>query len=148
MYGIFSTADTLPRVGFRTNEQVVDLALAHNLGLFRGVDLPAGIFERPVLNDFIALGKPTWQLVRQHLTDLISNADSELYAAASPALIPLSMVTPHLPIRVGDYTDFYAGIHHAENVGRLFRPDGAPLLPNNRHMPVAYHGRASSLVVS
>ncbi len=148
MYGIFSTADTPPRAGFRTDDQVIDLATAHNLALFYPLELPSGIFERPALNDFIALGQPVWQAVRQRLADLIGNPNSELYTAALPVRVALSDVTMHLPIHIGDYTDFYAGIHHAENVGRLFRPDGDPLLPNYRHMPVAYHGRASSIVVS
>lgn len=148
MYGIFSTADTAPRAGFRTGNQVIDLVMAHNLDLFHPVELPGGIFERPALNDFIALGEPTHRAVRQRLADLIRNADSELYFFASLVVLPLSGVTLHLPVRIGDYTDFYAGIHHAENVGRMFRPEGEPLLPNYRHLPVAYHGRASSIVVS
>ncbi len=148
MYGIFSTADTPPRAGFRVDDQVIDLATAHNSTLFHPLELPSGIFEQPALNDFIALGQPVWQAVRQRLADLIGNPNNALYTAALPVLVPLSDVTMHLPVRVGDYTDFYAGIHHAENVGQLFRPDSDPLLPNYRHMPVAYHGRASSIVVS
>lgn len=146
MYGIFSTADTPPRAGFRVGDQVIDLALAHNLDLFHPLQLPTGIFGRPVLNDFIALDKSMHRALRQRLRELIDNAHSELYTSAS--LVPLSDVILHLPVRIGDYTDFYAGIHHAENVGRMFRPDSDPLLPNYRHMPVAYHGRASSIVVS
>ena len=148
MYGIFSTADTPPRTGFRMGDQVIDLVIAHNLALFHPIELPNGLFERPALNDFIALGQPVWRAVRQRLADLIGNPDSELYSFASLVLVPLTDVTMHLPVRIGDYTDFYAGIHHAENVGRLFRPEGEPLLPNYRHIPVAYHGRASSIVVS
>ena len=148
MYGIFSTVDAPPRVGFRMGDQVIDLVMAHNLDLFRPIALPNGIFERPALNDFMALDKPTHRAVRQRLADLIRSADSELYFFGSLVLVSLSEVTMHLPVRIGDYTDFYAGIHHAENVGRMFRPGGDPLLPNYRHMPVAYHGRASSIVVS
>lgn len=148
MYGIFSTADTPPRAGFRTGNQVIDLSIAHNMALFHPLELPIGIFKRAVLNDFIALDKSTHQAVRQRLAALIGNDNSELYTSASFVRVPLSEVTMHLPVRIGDYTDFYAGIHHAENVGRMFRPDGDPLLPNYRHMPVAYHGRASSIVVS
>ena len=146
MYGIFSTADTPPRAGFRVGDQVIDLALAHNLNLFHSLQLPTGIFGRPVLNDFIALDKSTHRAVRQRLRELSDNAHSKLYTSAS--LVPLSDVILHLPVCIGDYTDFYAGIHHAENVGRMFRPDSDPLLPNYCHMPVAYHGRASSIVVS
>lgn len=148
MYGIFSTINTPPRTGFRMGDQVIDLAIAQKLSLFDSTGLPDGIFERPVLNDFMALGQPFWQAVRQRLTDLIADTDGELYAFSSLVLVPLSGVTMHLPVRIGDYTDFYAGIHHAENVGRIFRPDSEPLLPNYRHLPVAYHGRASSIVVS
>ena len=148
MYGIFSTADTPPHAGFRLGDQVIDLVIAHNFAFFHPVELPNRIFEQPVLNDFIALGQPVWRAVRQRLTDLISNTDSELYTFASLVLVPLSGVTMHLPVRIGDYTDFYAGIYHAKNVGRMFRPDDDPLLPNYRHIPVAYHGRASSIVVS
>ena len=148
MYGIFSTADAAPRAGFRFGDQVIDLALAHTLALLHPIELPNGIFEQPALNDFIALGQPIWQAVRQGLADLIDKPDSKLYDFSTGVLVSLSAVTMHLPVRIGDYTDFYAGIYHAENVGRLFRPDGDPLLPNYRHMPVAYHGRTSSIVVS
>ncbi|GAB3642350.1 fumarylacetoacetase [Spirosoma arcticum] len=148
MYGIFSTADTPPRAGFRVGDQVIDLAVAHNFDLFHPIDLPSDIFEQSTLNDFISLDKSTHRAVRQRLADLIDSADSELYAFPSFVFVPLSGVTLHLPVRISDYTDFYAGIHHAKNVGRMFRPDGDPLLPNYRHMPVAYHGRASSIVVS
>ena len=148
MYGIFSTVNASPRAGFRFGDQVIDLTSAQRLNLFDQIDLPGGIFEQPSLNNFIALGQPVWRAVRQRLTDLIGNPDSELYTNADQVLVFVSEVILHLPVHVGDYTDFYAGIHHAENVGRLFRPDGDPLLPNYRHMPVAYHGRASSIVVS
>ena len=148
MYGIFSTAGTPPHAGFRFGDQVIDLVIAHDLALFHPLELPDGVFERPALNDFIALGQPVWRAVRQRLAGLIGNPDSELYTFASLVLIPLADVTMHLPVCIGGYTDFYAGIHHAKNVGRIFRPDGEPLLPNYRHMPVAYHGRASSIVVS
>lgn len=148
MYGIFSTADTSPHAGFRVGDQVIDLVMAHNFDLFHPIELPSDIFEQSALNDFISLGKSTHRAVRQRLADLIDSADSELYAFPSFVFVPLSGVILHLPVRIGDYTDFYAGIYHAENVGRMFRPDGDPLLPNYRHMPVAYHGRASSIVVS
>ena len=148
MYGIFSTTDAPPRVGFRLGDEVIDLAIAHTLDLFDPVELPDSIFEQPVLNDFIALGKSTHQAVRQRLKELTAGDGGGFSDIRNRTLVPLSEVTLHLPVRIGDYTDFYAGIHHAENVGRMFRPDGDPLLPNYRHMPVAYHGRASSIVVS
>lgn len=148
MYGIFSTINASPRAGFRVQNQVIDLSVAQKLALFDPIELPSAIFEQPALNGFIALGQSVWRAVRQRLADLIDNPNSQLYTHKAWLLVSLSDVILHLPVQIGDYTDFYAGIHHAQNVGRLFRPDGDPLLPNYRHMPVAYHGRASSIVVS
>jgi fumarylacetoacetase len=155
MYGIFSTANTPPRPGFKFDNQVLDLAIANNLGLFHGLGLPHTVFERNTLNDFIALGKPTWQAVEQRLNELQTGQLPEFDGPIFQEMlfVPLAEVILHLPVSIGDYTDFYAGIHHAENVGRIFRParpgqPNEPLLPNYRHLPVGYHGRASSVVVS
>ncbi len=150
MYGIFSTPNNPPRPGYRVDNQILDLIIAHNLDVFHGIDLPRAIFERDTLNDFIALGKPTWQAVEARLTELKTG---QLPAFNNPVFqemlfVPLDEATLHRPVAIGDYTDFYAGIHHAENAGRIFRPDSEPLLPNYRHLPVGYHGRASSVVVS
>src|SRR5205823_9757366 len=85
---------------------------------------------------------------KQRLMELLDNEASALADVHDQVFIHESRVQMHLPVRIGDYTDFYAGIHHAENVGRMFRPTSDPLLPNYKHLPVAYHGRASSIVVS
>lgn len=106
------------------------------------------MFAQPALNDFIALGKPAHRAIRQRLTELLDNDTAALADVHDQVFIHQSRVTLHLPVRIGDYTDFYAGIHHAENVGRMFRPQADPLLPNYRQLPVGYHGRASSVVVS
>jgi fumarylacetoacetase len=128
-FGVFSRDGGEPRVGFRVGDGVLDLA-ALGLG-------PA--FESPSLNPFLALGRAAWE-------DVISRAQ-ELVAAGAD-LLPVAEVETRLPLEVGDYVDFYSSLEHATNVGRLFRPDREPLLPNWRHLPVGYHGRAGTLVVS
>jgi fumarylacetoacetase len=105
------------------------------------------VLAGPVLNPFLALGRPAWSATRAALTELLREDAPEREAAAA-ALVPLSQVEVRLPIAIGDYVDFYSSIEHASNVGRIFRPDAEPLLPNWRHLPVGYHGRASSVVVS
>jgi fumarylacetoacetase len=97
------------------------------------------IFARPTLNPFLAAGRAKWEAVRERVTAVLEagNADLEPLAAA-----------PELPIAVGDFVDFYSSIEHATNIGRMFRPDGDALLPNYRHLPIGYHGRAGSIVVS
>jgi fumarylacetoacetase len=109
--------------------------------------LPAGVLAGPVLNPFLALGRPAWSATRARIADLLRAGSPEREAAAA-ALVPLADVEARLPIAIGDYVDFYSSIEHASNVGRIFRPDAEPLLPNWRHLPVGYHGRASSVVVS
>ncbi len=110
-------------------------------------DLPPGVLDGPVLNPFLALGRAAWSATRARLTELLRE-DAPDRDAAAAALVPLAEVEARLPIAIGDYVDFYSSIEHASNVGRIFRPDAEPLLPNWRHLPVGYHGRASSVVVS
>ncbi|QXJ22703.1 fumarylacetoacetase [Actinomadura graeca] len=131
-YGVFSTPGTAPRVGVRVADSVVDLAAA----------LGDDVFARPSLNAFMAQGHGRWVEVRERLLGLLAGDVPE------PAVHPAGAVRTHLPVEVGDYVDFYASEHHASNVGRLFRPDSAPLMPNWKHLPVGYHGRAGTVVVS
>lgn len=113
-----------------------------------------GVFSQPTLNAFAALGRPVHRQVREYLQNVF-RADTQFpqvlkdnTSLQQSALVPLSEVTNHLPMQIGDYTDFYAGLNHAYNIGVLFRgPDNA-LQPNYKHLPVGYHGRASSVVVS
>ena len=128
-FGAFSTEGGARRVGFRAGESVLDLAAA-GLG---------AVFEAPSLNPFLALGRSAWEDVLTRVEELLSTGAD---------LLPLSDVVPHLPFEVGDYVDFYSSLEHASNMGRLFRPDTDPLLPNWRQLPVGYHGRAGSIVVS
>jgi fumarylacetoacetase len=131
-YGVFSTPGSAPRVGVRVADSVVDLAAA----------LGDEVFARPTLNAFMAQGYERWVTVRRRLTELVSGD------VPDAAIHPVDEVTLHLPIEVADYVDFYASEHHAANLGRLFRPDAPPLLPNWKHLPVGYHGRAGTVVVS
>jgi fumarylacetoacetase len=100
----------------------------------------------PTLNPFLALGPAAWQALRDRVTELV--CDPAARARVAPALVPYAAVAVHLPIAVADYVDFYSSLEHATNLGRMFRPDAEPLLPNWRHLPVAYHGRAGTVVVS
>jgi fumarylacetoacetase len=142
-YGVFTTpADPgRPRIGVRIGEDVLDLG-----AVARAVAEPSPLLDAPTLNPLMAAGRPTWTRVRSSLiTWLTDNAHAE---AVSPHLHPLTDVTLHLPFEPADYVDFYASEHHAANLGALFRPGSPPLLPNWKHLPVGYHGRAGSLVVS
>jgi fumarylacetoacetase len=109
--------------------------------------LPDGVLAGPVLNPFLALGREAWSATRTALTELLREDAPERDVAAA-ALLPLAAVEARLPVAIGDYVDFYSSLEHASNVGKIFRPDAEPLLPNWRHLPVGYHGRASSVVVS
>ena len=140
-FGVFGEPDGgLSRVGARIGDQVLDLAQLARDGLV------AGPFDQPSLNAFMAEGPARWRAVRAALTDLVCDVGAR--RSVAPALLPLDELTLYLPFRVADYVDFYSSIEHATNLGRLFRPDAEPLLPNWRHMPVGYHGRAGTVVVS
>ncbi|SCL40125.1 fumarylacetoacetate hydrolase [Micromonospora pallida] len=141
-YGVFRHDGREPRIGVRVADLVLDLAGAEAAGLV----LAAGAFGRPTLNDFMALGRPQWTAVRQRLVELLT--DSEHRLAVEPLLVPLAEVELALPFEVADYVDFYSSEHHASNVGQIFRPGQPPLLPNWKHLPVGYHGRAGTVVVS
>ena len=142
-YGIFSTNDHAQRrVGVRIGDFVLDAGAAAE---FVGVE--SGIcWEQPSLNHFLSLGRPAWTAGRGWLTEVLSNPAYR--DGIEPYLIPLAEVTLHLPIEVGDYVDFYASENHATNIGKIFRPDGEALPPSWKHLPIGYHGRAGTVVVS
>ena len=142
-YGVFSTTDPdLRRVGVRIGDFVLDAGTAAELaGLESGV-----CWLQPSLNHFLSLGRPAWAAARTWLTDVLS--DPAHRDQIEPHLIPLSEVTMHLPIEVADYVDFYASESHATNIGTIFRPDGEALTPNWKHLPIGYHGRSGTVVVS
>jgi fumarylacetoacetase len=142
-YGVFSTDDPdLRRVGVRIGDFVLDAGVAAELlGMESGT-----CWTQPSLNHFLSLGRPAWAAARSWLTELLSNPAHR--DEIEPLLIPLTEVTMHLPIEVGDYVDFYASESHATNIGKIFRPDGEALTPNWKHLPIGYHGRAGTVVVS
>jgi fumarylacetoacetase len=151
-YGVFSPSVQEPaRIGVRIGDMVLDLSVIENAGLLAGAELPPGVFSRPVLNHFMALPADQRKAVRAAIQGLL-HEDAPLLrddpALSAQALRQAAGVTMHLPAAVGDYTDFYSSREHATNVGIMFRGKDNPLLPNWRHLPVGYHGRASSLVVS
>jgi fumarylacetoacetase len=144
-YGIFQTPTSSPRAGIAIGDHIVDLVAAAENGLFGKPRFFKKIFEQPTLNAFIALGKPSTSRVRKKVQDWLQQAQTP--SNANTILRDRASVTMLMPIRVPNYTDFYSSIEHATNVGKMFRPDN-PLLPNWRWLPVGYHGRASSIVVS
>ncbi|MEV7984911.1 fumarylacetoacetase [Micromonospora sp. NPDC085948] len=141
-YGVFRRDGGRPRIGVRIGSWVFDLAAAEAAELV----LAAGALCRPTLNEFMALGRPQWVAVRQRITELLT--DPAHRADVEPMLVPLDDVELLLPIEVADYVDFYSSEHHASNVGQIFRPGQPPLLPNWKHLPIGYHGRAGTVVVS
>lgn len=145
-HGVFSPPGETPRGGVAIGDSILDLASATASGLFDAETHEAALAASgEALNPWLALSPPQRRALRRHLSVLLS--DPAHADAVAPHLVEAASVQMHLPARIGDYTDFYAGIHHAVNVGRLFRPDN-PLLPNYKHVPIGYHGRASSVMAS
>jgi fumarylacetoacetase len=144
-FGVFSTGGGEPRVGVRIGDQVLDLGRLFADGLV-GSSGARQAFTTRTLNSYLRLGPAAWRAVRDRLTELV--CDPAAKPRVAPALVPLADATLHLPIAVADYVDFYSSIEHATNLGRMFRPDAESLLPNWRHLPVAYHGRAGTVVAS
>jgi len=135
------------RGGVAIGDQVLDLAAAHAAGVLAGATAEvAALAVRPKLNALMARGPAAWSSLRLALSRAL-RVGSPAQAALEPCLVPQAMVEHDVPAEIGDFTDFYASVHHATNVGRMFRPDN-PLLPNYKWVPIAYHGRASSIGVS
>ena len=132
-YGVFSVDGGPRRVGVRFEDPAGDWVL----DLFAATGRPE--FDSPSLNAFLALGTEVWRQTRDEVRDLAEDGGHA---------VPLADATLHLPVEVADYVDFYASLDHATNVGRMFRPDGDALTPNWRHLPIGYHGRAGTVVVS
>ncbi len=150
-FGIFKTQSSSPRVGVAIGDQVLDLAVLNKLGYLNNLKIDNSVFINQYLNDLMALGKPTCSSLRQRISDLLNENSAELRdnkEAREKALQYISNVQMLMPVRVGDYTDFYSSIDHATNVGTMFRDPANALLPNWKHLPVGYHGRASSIIIS
>jgi len=150
-FGIFKTKYLTPVAGVAIGNYVLDLVYLHENGFFDGLGLPTGIFNQRYLNDFMALGKKKTREVRERISEVLQSDNTELknnIAAREIALIPMNEVQMLIPVRVPNYTDFYSSEEHATNVGTMFRDPKNALLPNWKHLPVGYHGRPSSIVVS
>jgi fumarylacetoacetase len=137
--------------GVAIGDQVLNLHEVHQQNLFNDLNLPQHIFAKGSLNDFFRMGRKNITKVRNRVSDLLSESSQELRSLASThrnLIIPSSDVKMLMPVKVPNYTDFYSSEEHATNVGSMFRDPKNALLPNWKHLPVAYHGRASSIVVS
>ncbi|TAM88153.1 fumarylacetoacetase [bacterium] len=150
--GIIARACESPRVGVAIGDSVLDLAVVAEAGLLDDA-LPGAraILTCGTLNAFLARGRAAWSAVRARLSMLLAAGNEELRGVpglTERALYPRTQARMHLPFEVGDYVDFYSSIEHATNLGRLFRPGAEPLMPNYRHIPIGYHGRSSTIVVS
>ncbi|RYU75314.1 fumarylacetoacetase [Hymenobacter persicinus] len=152
-FGIFETPERGPRVGVAIGDYVLDLYAVSQFGFFEDLDIPSQpkVFRRPSLNAFIRLGRPTWQAVRLRVSELLRHDNGTLRdneEAVRTCLVRQREVQMRRPVKPANYTDFYSSIEHATNVGIMFRDPANALLPNWRHIPIGYHGRASSIVVS
>lgn len=144
-YGVFSTDGTNPRCGVAIGDMILDLQAAEEAEL---IDLGAGpVFDVPFWNEVMELGPDAWADLRHQIVSILKNASAK-QGKAVDMLIPQADATMHMPFLVSEYTDFYAGRHHATNVGTMFRGAENALPPNWLHIPIGYNGRASSVVVS
>ncbi|MEP6937692.1 MAG: fumarylacetoacetase [Chthoniobacterales bacterium] len=151
-WGIFNPTGGPARAGVAIGDQVLDVSLLAEAGHFRAPEFPdPRIFAEPALNAFLALGRPAWRKAREIIQHLLAaetptlRDDARLRGRAFHAQKDVAM---QLPVRIGNYTDFYSSFHHAQNVGTMLRGAENALMPNWKWLPVAYHGRASSIVVS
>lgn len=150
-FGVFLTRDDITTIGSRIGDYAIDLAALHQLGYFEGIPLTDDMFMQDTLNDFISDGRTTWRLVRNRIADLFDEDNPKLRENKEhreAVLFLIDEVEMLLPVDIGDYTDFYSSREHATNVGTMFRDPENALMPNWLHLPVGYHGRSSSIVVS
>ncbi len=147
-YGVFTRPGIMPHLGVAIGDHVLDVAALQASGKLEGIGVPARAVFTHSLNALMSLDPQMLTELRQRLSELL-RSDGELAGPEGERyLLPADEVTMLLPVEIGDYVDFYSSIHHASNVGRMFRPDAEPLLPNWRHLPVGYHGRSGTVVVS
>lgn len=150
-FGVFLTKDDITTIGTRIGDFAIDLAAFQQLGYFEGIPLTEDIFMQDTLNDFIADGRTTWRLVRNRIADVFDAENPKLKENEQhkeAIIFNIDEIEMLLPVSIGDYTDFYSSKDHATNVGTMFRDPENALLPNWVHIPVGYHGRSSSVVVS
>ncbi len=142
--GAVDSAD--PSVHVAVGDHALDLAPAAQAGLLDDVGIEPETYEHRSLNPFLAAGRPAWSRLRARLGEILT--DPVMADPLSSAVVPRHRLEMAVPVEVGDYVDFYSSIHHASNLGRLFRPDGDPLPANWRHLPAGYHGRSGTIVAT
>lgn len=147
-FGIFSDSNNTKRIGVAIGDSIIDLSEASKTGIFDTLNMDTTVFTNEFLNPFIDLGKSITTEVRTILQKELTNESSVLNDTSSSIEIHKSNVLMHIPVFIRDYTDFYSSIEHATNVGTMFRDPEKALMPNWKHLPVGYHGRASSITVS
>ena len=148
-FGVFSTQpNPTPRIGVAIGEYILDMHFLVSEGALDGLSFEIETLQEPVLNSFMALGNEAVRELRARLQLLLSQASTEREPIEEEGLILQSDATMHFPFMIGDYTDFYSSLEHAQNAGKLFRDPDKALFPNWRHLPVGYHGRASSIQLS
>lgn len=146
-FGVFSIGNSTKSLGIAIGAHIVDLHYWAEIGCFKDITSQNDVFAADTLNRFISLGKTVTNAIRNKVQEILCDPESPLKNDPR-ALVAQSEATMHLPVAIGDYTDFFSSIEHATNTGKMFRDPANALLPNWRHLPVAYHGRASSIVVS
>ena len=147
-YGVFSVGDGDLRCGVAIGDRILDVTGLEAAGILRA-DPDADVLDAPYWNDFMELGSEAWSNYRAALQSMLAEgAEDAMQDACITHSVPMSEATLHMPFRVSEYTDFYAGKHHAFNVGTMFRGPENALPPNWLHIPIGYNGRASSVVVS
>ncbi|WP_417608813.1 fumarylacetoacetase [Owenweeksia hongkongensis] len=150
-FGVFLPEDDFTTIGTRIGNTAIDLSALHQLGYLDGIVLPEDVFLQDTLNDFITLGRPVWRQVRNKIAEIFDEKNDILKNNTEhreQILFPIEEVQMLLPIFIQDYTDFYSSMEHAMNVGIMFRGKENALMPNWKHLPVGYHGRSSSIIVS
>ena len=146
-FGVFSTSGKSKRVGVAIGNNIIDLLVCNRVNIFEGLTIDDSIFENDYLNEFINLGKNKTNRIREIIQNELCN-DQSVLKSNNDVILLKKTAKMHIPVKIGDYTDFYSSIEHASNIGSMFRDASNPLLPNWKHLPVGYHGRASSIIVS
>lgn len=150
-FGVFKTAEKEASIGTIIGETIIDLKALNSLGYFNDLGFNTDCLKANLLNDLLSLSKTEWRAVRQKISDIFNVENNSLQANEahkSQVLIAANEVEMQMPVKIGDYTDFYASKEHATNVGTMFRDPNNALLPNWLHLPVGYHGRSSSIITS
>jgi fumarylacetoacetase len=149
-FGVFKNKKLSPRIGVAIGDKIVDLSILDQEGFFANLFLPEGLFLTESLNEMIALGKVQTRKIRERVQHLLLAENEELrdHSIRGKVMVNRKEAEMLLPVKIGDYTDFYSSIEHATNVGAMFRDPDNALLPNWKHLPVGYHGRASSIIPS